>query len=86
MLGLSQSRYGMLPLEIVETGAALTWSFYTIPAINLHNSAPIVNVRPAMSCNGDDGAISNWSSTGWKPCQSCQDYARWQLLATDAWT
>ena len=34
----------MLPLEIVETDAALTWSFYTIPAIILDKSAPIINV------------------------------------------
>jgi hypothetical protein len=50
-------RNGMLPrdgmraaaacglLQVVETGAALVWSFFTIPAKNLDNLMPIINVR-----------------------------------------
>ena len=32
-------------LQVVETGAALVWSFFTIPAKNLDNVMPIINVR-----------------------------------------
>ena len=39
----------MLPLKIVETGAALTWSFHTIPATNLDKAAPIMTVQIVSS-------------------------------------
>ncbi|CAL5228580.1 g11739 [Coccomyxa viridis] len=36
--------YGMLPAQIVETGAALTWAFFAFPMQHLDEKAPLLQV------------------------------------------
>ena len=38
-------RWGMLPVQLVETAAALTWSYLAMPSSNLDTMVPVVNVR-----------------------------------------
>ena len=35
----------MLPVQLVETAAALTWSFLAMPSSNLDTLVPVVNAR-----------------------------------------
>ncbi|EIE21255.1 alpha/beta-hydrolase [Coccomyxa subellipsoidea C-169] len=36
--------YGLLPLQVVETGAAVTWSFFAMPATHLDEDMPALQV------------------------------------------